>query len=390
MRTSLAPSKKRIRIDLFHNIRWSRYKAVVFSELHTLSHESGFDVKIFQIADTSNDRISLSSVDLSYHRYPHQLLFEGSYDKIPKIKLIFNLFSQVWNTDAKLILLPGFGEPEYWAMLLAAILRCKRRATFCDSTLLDHRQKFLKGVLKRIFLSNCHGVFGYGRRAQEYLFHHGLPQNKFYLRCQAAALPASYRVEEVVENRVKYAASRDAPRLIYVGRLSKEKRLDILIDAFAKFNATRKNSTLTLIGSGPLLPELKQRVGVLDLESSIDFAGSMNQEELAKQYARATCLVLPSQSEPWGLVVNEALHYGCPVVVSHNCGCVPELVIDGKTGFQFETNNSDDLYAKLENLVADFNDTKFSASNCLSIIQNYSPNAAAKQILEGCRGIIDK
>ena len=58
-------------------------------------------------------------------------------------------------------------------------------------------------------------------------------------------------------------------------------------------------------------------------------------EEIGRLFERGAALVLPSHSEPWGLVVNESLSYGCPVVVSDICGCVPDLVLDGVTGYSF-------------------------------------------------------
>lgn len=380
-----------IKIDLYHNIRWSRYKAAVFSELCNPAHGNSQGIRIIQIADTSSERIALSNVDLTYHNYPHTVLFEGSYQRIPKWRLMTTLFSRVWHSDADLILLPGFSSPEHWLMLLAAVLRRKKRTTFCDSTLLDRPQSKVKGLLKRIFFSACHGVYCYGQRAREYLLHYGVPESRIHVRCQAAALPANYSPKNVLESRLQRSSPKQAPRFTYVGRLSPEKGLDTLIAAFANFRGAWPQSRLVIIGGGPLRQSLEQQaLGLgLGLGDAVEFAGSMGQEALAEQYLQATCLVLPSRSEPWGLVVNEALHYGCPVVVSDNCGCVPELVVDGITGFAFKTDDADDLAEKMVSVVTQFTDPCLVADRCLKLISNYTPVAAAKQILKGCLCVMD-
>lgn len=377
-----------MRIDLYHNIRWSRYKAAVFTDLYNLAHENSGDIRIIQIADTSSERIALSNIDLSYHNYPHTLLFEGSYQSIPKWKLMATLFNSVLRSDADLILLPGFSSPEHWFMLLAALLRRKKRATFCDSTLLDRPQSKAKGLLKRIFFSACQGVFCYGQRARQYLLYYGVPESRIHLRCQAAALPADYSPAAALESRLQRLPPKHAPRIVYVGRLSPEKGLDTLFAAFARFRLACPPARLVIIGGGPLRQSLEQQALDLGLGDAIEFTGSMGQEALAEQYLKATCLVLPSRSEPWGLVVNEALHYGCPVVVSDHCGCVPELVIDGVTGYRFETGNPDDLKDKLQQVVDVLGNVEVTAGRCLDRISHYTPKAAALQLLEGCKKVL--
>jgi len=83
-------------------------------------------------------------------------------------------------------------------------------------------------------------------------------------------------------------------------------------------------------------------------------------------------------------VVNEALSYGCPVVVSSACGCVPDLVRDGVTGYSFEVGNVDDLVKALDS-VRNLSDNRHAvATQCLDVVSNYTPERAATQILDGC------
>jgi glycosyltransferase involved in cell wall biosynthesis len=181
--------------------------------------------------------------------------------------------------------------------------------------------------------------------------------------------------------------SRDQLTYLYVGRLSPEKGLQTLIRAFANVRSELDNAKLVLVGSGPQREQLELLVKELCLSSSVEFRGSMDVDRLAEQYASATCLVLPSTSEPWGLVVNEALHYGCPVLVSDKCGCVPELVVDGVTGYAFNTDDIGDLSDKLIRMSCDFGDRDQVAQTCLNQIRTYTPRRAALEILRGCKAL---
>jgi glycosyltransferase involved in cell wall biosynthesis len=371
-------------VALYHSILWSKYKGVVFSELYSQSRLAEVNFSFTQIAETAGDRIGLSGVDLSYHKYPFSLLFRGSYDSLSKIRLIISLFKSVWSSSDKLILLPGYHLPEYWAMLFAAKLRRKLVGVFCDSTEFDRPKSTFKGYLKRFFFSSCDVFFGYGERSHNYLRSHGANPRNIYYRCQAAALPLDYDQKDVLIFRRKTARNVDGPVFLYVGRLSSEKGLDTLFNAFAEVLKVLPQARLSIVGSGPERENLYDLATDLEIINSIDFAGSKGPEELRVSYLNASCLVLPSTSEPWGLVVNEALSYGCPVVVSNICGCVPELVLDGKTGFVFNASDKFDLSLKLLRIVNEFEDLESIAKNCLATIEKYSPAAAASQILFGC------
>jgi glycosyltransferase involved in cell wall biosynthesis len=103
---------------------------------------------------------------------------------------------------------------------------------------------------------------------------------------------------------------------------------------------------------------------------------------------RSDALVLPSHSEPWGLVVNEALSYGCPVVVSDICGCVPELVLEGITGYSYPCGDVPALSAVMLAVAGLVPDRAAVATRCLGLIEQYTVDNAALEILGGCVRII--
>lgn len=116
-----------MKFDLFHNIRFSRYKAHAFSTLHLMAVSEGVEARFTKIADTSNERAALSGVEMDYHQYPHVPLFFGAYDNEPMQTLVITLFHRAWRSNASQVLIPGFDRPEYWSILLATVLLGKKR-----------------------------------------------------------------------------------------------------------------------------------------------------------------------------------------------------------------------------------------------------------------------
>jgi glycosyltransferase involved in cell wall biosynthesis len=370
-------------IDVWHNLLWSRYKAVVFTQLHREAAARGVQVNFFQIAETASDRVGLSGVDLAAHQYPYVNLFKGSYSAIPKLKLYAALANRVWTTQADLVLLDGYSRIEHW--LQALILKARRRKfmVICDSTIHDQTQSRIKGLLKRVIFGLSDGAFCYGSRSAEYLARYGMAPHKIFHRCQAAALPLGYDPAAIITARLAAAPPPDLPVFLYVGRLAPEKSLPTLISAFAKILPAHPAARLVLIGAGPEQPRLAAQAAALGIQPQIDFAGAKSGQPLWNAYLAATCLILPSESEPWGLVVNEALSHGCPVVVSDHCGCVPELVAEGQTGATFRTADATDLATKLTTMPTDYADTKTVAKACLAQIAPYTPESAARAMLNG-------
>jgi len=87
-------------------------------------------------------------------------------------------------------------------------------------------------------------------------------------------------------------------------------------------------------------------------------------------------------------VVNEALSYGCPVVVSEVCGCIPELVVDGVTGYAFPAGDTAALRASMLRVISLNEDRLDTAKRCMEVISKYTPERAAVEILKGCYQIL--
>lgn len=191
------------------------------------------------------------------------------------------------------------------------------------STRLDHRRTRVKELFKRAFYRGWDGYLVTGQRALEYLASFGVPLEK-------AALCGNPVNASLFQSGGGSPSPPRRPTFLYVGRFLAVKNLEMLISAYRAYRDLGGQWGLVLVGFGEM--ESALRGSTRDLPD-VEFTGHLEGEALAARYRSEGCLVLPSYSEPWGLVVNEAMHAAMPVVVSSVCGCVPELVREGTNGF---------------------------------------------------------
>jgi glycosyltransferase involved in cell wall biosynthesis len=374
-----------VKIVVWHNLLWSPYKADVFSALARLAPGRGHEVFVRQICTTDRSRAALSPIDLSRHDYPYELLFDCSREDVFVPMLWLRVLHRTLIDRPDLTILSGYDRPEYWLQALALVGR--RRAVFCDSTGLDRPRIWYKRLAKRLFFKLVPHVLCYGQRARAYVIDHGVRPERAFDRVQAASLPKDYDPTAIASLRGERAAPVDAPVFLYVGRLSPEKALPSMLQAFARIVADQPSARLRLVGQGPDGEALKELAAKLAPSGTIVFCGAKSGQALYDEYLAASALILPSHSEPWGLVVNEALHFGCPVVVSDRCGCVPELAERSECGFVYPCSDIDALTTAMRKAAALGVDPVATARACLAKVSPYTPLAAAELILDAAEAI---
>jgi glycosyltransferase involved in cell wall biosynthesis len=371
---------------IYHNILWPKHIGAVFSKLYSLGKQSGIDASVVHLAETQNMRAGLSEVDRSYHDYPFRVLFRGSYEKVGVARMTVALIKDLLTHRSDIVVLPGYERIEYWVMLGLCVLMRRPRLVFVDSTGYDRAKNRWKESAKRIFFARCNGFLCYGTRSKEYLLSYGVPAAKIYPGCQATALAHDYDAAEV---QCVYDAAAavifHVPRFIYVGRLAAEKGLHDLLEAFKIVRMRQAAARLDLVGAGPLRDAVASHIAELGLDEVVTLLGTRDISEFAPLFVGSVALVLPSYSEPWGYVVNESLSYGCPVVVSDRCGCVPELVVDGVTGFAFTAGNIEALSAAMLAATRLSDNRSATARGCLKLMSDFTPERAAERILQGCK-----
>jgi 1,2-diacylglycerol 3-alpha-glucosyltransferase len=213
-------------------------------------------------------------------------------------------------------------------------------------------------LIKRIVVSLFSAGLAGGQLQREYLVTLGLPRNRVFTRYDVVDNDYfAQRANEVrgkkEEVRMKYGLPRNY--FLASARFVPKKNLPMLIRAYARYRRladsredgqrTTDNRPwdLVLLGDGPLKADICRLISDSRLHGHVHLPGFIQYRELPAYYALADAFVHASTTEQWGLVVNEAMATGLPVIVSNRCGCVPDLVAEGKNGFTFNPESVEDL-----------------------------------------------
>ena len=194
-----------------------------------------------------------------------------------------------------------------------------------------------------------------------------------------------HRVHSIRHNEVEKRYHLHLPKRFVLAncRFVKKKNLPFLIKAFAQYRKLDKNPfDLVIVGDGEEKEMIKNLLTGLNLQSSVHLPGFKQYSELPYYYAFASFFVHASTTEQWGLVVNEAMAAGLPVLVSERCGCVPDLVENGVNGFSFNPYAQQELIDLLLKM-SDLDDNGHLTNMGLhsqKIISNWQPSQFADSL----------
>lgn len=237
------------------------------------------------------------------------------------------------------------------AAILCRILR-KPYFLFAPNTRHDERKPSrFRNWLKRRLFKNATGILVTGPLQLDYALQYVENEAKIStIGNPVGSLEAERYSSPQTREELRKRFGWDETVLLYVGRLAPEKGLLTLIDALSKVTYESR-PRLILAGSGPLETRLRSRISDLGMEA--EFTGFLQREDLALRYAAADMFVLPSESEPWGLVANEAMEFGLPLILSNKVGCAPVLLKEGQNGLMFAAGDPKALAACVERLSSD-------------------------------------
>jgi len=290
------------------------------------------------------------------------------------------LWSVLNNVEPSCLFIPGYREPlailaAFWGKVHGCINVLMLDSTAIDFVRFTWREKIktwmAKGLFQKAFVSGKRSAFYLQSLSGRMLpFEEGydVVDNAFF----------ASRVAEIRSN----ATSEALNSFLFVGRLAEVKNLPLLLDAYRSYKQDGGHRNLEIVGHGPLEHSLKASVQRAGLEDSIQFFGFQSYDSLPAWYARTACLILPSVSEPWGLVVNEAMASGLPVIVSDRCGCADDLVEDGLNGYIFSAKDADSLTKCMVTFDAlSEADRRAMGRRSQEIIARFSPETWADAVL---------
>ncbi len=310
----------------------------------------------------------------------------GRFLRVPN----WDILREVTCRRYEVIWVHGYGHPNAW-IVAATAQRYGASVLIREEQTLLHRRPWYKSALKRVALRalfrRTWGVY-IGEQSRRYFEHYGMPPSRLF--------PARYCVDngffqgkaaELAPQRGAVRAGLgvgdDAPVVLFCGKFIEKKQPLLLLDAFERVRR-RRRCWLLMVGDGPLrqaaeaLVERRRIPGVL-------MPGFLNQTEVPRAYSAADVFVLPSAfHETWGLVVNEAMNFGLPVVVSNKVGCGEDLVRRGWNGFIVDHRDAVALARAIEALVVDQEMRRAFGARSIKLVGEYSISACGDGIVAAC------
>jgi 1,2-diacylglycerol 3-alpha-glucosyltransferase len=263
-----------------------------------------------------------------------------------------------------------------------------------ESTAHDQRRRWpAVEVLKKRFLRKCDGCVVPGKSSFEYLSALHVPQRR--ISVAPDAVDNSFFANRAGAARAQERHHRlalDLPErfFLFVGRLIAAKGVFDLLEAYAALPwEVRSEVGLVFVGNGDARTELQCRARSIQ-PGCIQFSGFVQKDQLPVYYGLADTFVFPTHTDPWGLVVNEAMASGLPVISTSVAGCTADLVIGGWNGLLVPPADVRELAAAMEMLARSSELRKqFGARSAEKIMQN-SPEACAQGLADAaffaCRG----
>lgn len=303
-------------------------------------------------------------------------LFETDEQATSPLKVSIALWRALSKINPEILLIPSYSPYPAWICLLWGMLHRKMRLIMTESNEFDAprrpRAELFKKLLVRFYSG---GVVG-GTTARNYLESLGMAGARIVegydcVDGDAYELAAAQARADEAESR----CALNLPEKYFVcpARLVPEKNHKRLIEAFRRFRETPEGAGfhLLLCGTGPEDAAIREQLSTSKVEG-VEMRGFVQMEDMAALYAYATAMVLPSLVEAWGLVVNEALACGTPILVSNRAGSSFDLASE-RTGRTYSPDSVDEILAAMS----------WAAENAGKLDRNDLKEAASRYTLGG-------
>ena len=365
-------------------------KAVILTEIiapyripvfNALARRAELDLHVVFLAET-DETLRQWRVYRDEIRFSHEVLPSWRW-RAGNINVLLN--RELWPALSKarphVLVCGGYAYAASWAAMLWARRHGVEFVLWSESNRHDARRgRAWVEWLKAYFLRHCDRFVMPGKASLEYLRLLGSPADKIVTAPNA--VDNDWFAAESGNARLHSSGLREKLNLpsrfiLFVGRLVPEKGIFDLLAAYAKLESgLRSGVGLVYAGDGVAREELKRRAKGVN-PGNVCFPGFAQREDLAGLYGLAEALVLPTHSDPWGLVVNEAMACGLPIIVTSVAGCSADLVDDGWNGYVVPPGDPEKLSMAIQSILLEPELQVQMRARSLERIRNYSPETCA-------------
>ena len=357
------------------------YRIPVFN---ALAEREDVDLYVIFLSETDHStrewKVYTEEIRFSYEVLPSWRKRLGKYN----ILVNQSVASALERAHPEVIVCGGYNYLASWQAQRWAKRNGVQFLLWCESTGSDQRGEHgLVESLKGNFLRGCDGFVVPGKSSREYLLGFGVAAEKIFVAPNAVDsdrfAAGALRVRGQAE-RVRQELGLPSRYFLFAGRMVRAKGIFELLEAYGQLAPeSRREIGLVFAGDGPERAELEAMARDV-YPGAVYFPGFVHREELASYYALAECFVLPTRSDPWGLVVNEAMACGLPVICSSVAGCAADLI--GNNGRLIQAGNAEQLAETMTEIAGDRDLRWAMGRESAERIRNYSPQLCAAGIAE--------
>lgn len=336
-----------MRVAILHNIP-SPNRIALFRKL---AAQEGITLRVFFSAQREKNRHWL--LDLSEDAWAHFLdgrTFNFGRKDLIAIHYNSSAISEFARFHPDVIILGGYNSPTHLQLVYYCLHNRIPYILWNGSTLNeDNLVRRLTSPLIRFIVRGASAYIAYGTKAADYLKTLGATEDRIFYGYNTVDIEYFQSWADKIrpcrrQLRETLGIHESEKAVLFVGQLIERKGIRELLAVIRKLHNCGHKVRLMVAGTGPLEDELKNEFANVP----VTWLGHVQPSKLPELYVAADVTVLPSREEVWGLVINEAMASGCPVIASYACGGTEDLIIDGVTGFKIPTCDSSCYSASIQ------------------------------------------
>lgn len=318
------------------------------------------------------------------------LFQEGTIEQRSRQEIRSRVAEKLAGLRPDVVAINGWSQPVALALLAWSMERRIPVVVMSESASHDAARAWWREAVKRRIVGLCSTALVGGTPHVSYMENLGM--RRAYIFIGYDVVDNAYFADGAL--RARQDASRLRSELglpqnyfLASARFIAKKNLPGLLEAYALYRVSAGEGAwkLVLLGDGPLKPELQSFAVRLGIEQDLILPGFKQYDALPAYYGLARAFVHASTVEQWGLVVNEAMSAGLPVLVSNRCGCSTDLVVEGENGYAFDPDNVERLSDLLRLMASEPWHLDGMGQASKRIIADWTPEVFADNMLKACR-----
>jgi glycosyltransferase involved in cell wall biosynthesis len=371
----------------YHQARWNSYASLHAAPCLLIEITSRDSFRVLEVEEKKTGDCQRTT------------LFPGRpFDQVSRREMRTAVECVLDEHRPSVVCLNGYSFLYNWAAL-GWCLRHKVPAIVCsESNEFDEVRRPWKEAVKRFFVSHCAAGLAGGQSQADYLIKLGLPSARVFTGYDIVdndhfSDGAAIARAQAYDLRKKLALPENY--FLACSRFGQKKNLPRLIKAFARYRQLAVNEKvkseeskiwdLVVVGDGEEKALIEKAMAECQVVPFVHLVGAKAYDQLPYYYGLASAFIHASTTEQWGLVVNEAMASGLPVLVSNRCGCASDLVREGVNGFTFDPADEAEIARKMLRIANDAALLSTMGSASCKIIANWSPEKFARGISQAIK-----